>query len=133
MRTAGRLFVGIALFFGLVAVVYWFMAKEPAGTAALVFTGALGFLVAFYLLFTARRVEPLPEDDEEGEIAEGAGVQGFYSPHSWWPLAVGLGAAVIAFGLVFVMWWMIILGVVATVISVAGMLFEYYVGDFARE
>lgn len=133
MRTAGRLFMGIAFFFGLVAVVYWYMAKEPAGTAALVFTGGLGFLVAFYLLFTAKRIEPLPEDDEEGEIAEGAGPQGFFSPHSWSPLAVALGAATIALGLAFVMWWMIILGVVATVGAVAYMLFEYYVGDFARE
>ena len=39
MRTAGRLFAVIAVFFGLVAVVYWFLAREPAGTAALVFTG----------------------------------------------------------------------------------------------
>ncbi len=84
----------------LLAVVYWFLSEEPAGTAALVFTGGLGFLVAFYLLFTAKRVEPLPEDDDEGEIAEGAGAQGFYSPHSWWPLPVAGGAAVIGLGLV---------------------------------
>jgi hypothetical protein len=133
VRVAGRLFVVIAVFFGLTGAVYWFLAKEPAGTAALVFTGGLGFLVAFYLLFTAKRVEPLPEDDEEGEIAEGAGVQGFYSPHSWWPLAVGAGAATIGLGLVFVMWWLMILGVVMTVVATTGMLFEYYVKDFARE
>ena len=79
--------------------------------------GGLGFLVAFYLLFTAKRVEPLPEDDDEGDIAEGAGVQGFYSPHSWWPLPVALGAATIGIGLVYVMWWMIILGVVVTMVA----------------
>lgn len=133
MRVTGRLFAIIAVFFALIAVIYWFLAKEPAGTAALVFTGALGFLVAFYLLFTARRVEPLPEDDDEGDIAEGAGIQGFYSPHSWWPLPVGAGAAVIGFGLVFVMWWIIILGVVVTMVGVAGLLFEYYAGEFARQ
>jgi len=127
------LFGVIAAFFGLVAVIYWILAKEPAGTAALAFTGALGLLVAFYLLFTAQRIEPLPEDDEEGEIAEGAGVQGFYSPHSWWPLPVGAGAAIIGLGLVFVMWWLIILGVVVTVVATAGLLFEYYAGEFARE
>jgi hypothetical protein len=132
VRTTGRLFALLAVFFALVAAIYWFLSEEPAGTAALVFTGALGFLVAFYLLFTAKRVEPLPEDDEEGEIAEGAGVQGFYSPHSWWPLAVGAAAAVIAFGLVFVMWWLMILGVVLTVIATSGLLFEYYRRDFAR-
>jgi hypothetical protein len=133
VRVAGRLFAVIAVFFGLVSVVYWFLSEEPAGTAALVFTGALGFLVAFYLLFTAKRIEPLPEDDEEGEIAEGAGVQGFYSPHSWMPLPVAAGAAIIGLGLVFVMWWLIILGVVVTVVATAGLLFEYYAGDFARE
>ncbi|MCZ3386135.1 MAG: cytochrome c oxidase subunit 4 [Actinomycetia bacterium] len=133
MRTAGRLFALLAFFFALLAVIYWFMSKEPAGTAALVFTGGLGFLVAFYLLFTAKRVEPLPEDDEEGDIAEGAGVQGFYSPHSWWPLPVAAGAGIIAFGLAFVMWWLIILGVVVTVLATAGLLFEYYQGNFARE
>ena len=133
MRVSGRLFAIIAAFFTLIAVIYWFLAKEPAGTAALVFTGALGFLVAFYLLFTARRVEPLPEDDDEGDIAEGAGVQGFYSPHSWWPLPVGVGAAIIGFGLIFLMWWIMILGVVVTMIGVTGILFEYYAGEFARD
>jgi hypothetical protein len=133
MRVSGRLFALLAVFFALLAAVYWYLAKEPAGTAALVFTGALGFLIAFYLLFTAKRIEPLPEDDDEGDIAEGAGVQGFYSPHSWWPLPVGAGAATVGFGLVFLMWWLIILGAVITIVGVAGILFEYYVGEFARE
>jgi hypothetical protein len=133
MRVTGRLFALLAVFFGLLAAIYWWLAKEPAGTAALVFTGALGFLIAFYLLFTAKRIEPLPEDDDEGDIVEGAGVQGFYSPHSWWPLPVGAGAATVGIGLVFLMWWLIILGVVITIVGVSGILFEYYAGEFARE
>jgi len=133
MRVSGRLFALLAVFFALTAVIYWYLAKEPAGTAALVFTGALGFLVAFYLLFTARRVEPLPEDDDEGDIAESAGIQGFYSPHSWWPLPLGLGAATIGVGLVFLMWWIIIMGVVIIIVGVSGLLFEYYAGEFARD
>ena len=133
MRASGRLFGFLATFFTLLGVIYWWLAAEPAGTAALIFTGALGFLTAFYLLFTARRVEPLPEDDDEGDIAEGAGEQGFYSPHSWWPLPVGVGSALTALGLVFIMWWMIILGLVVTIVGVTGLLFEYYQGEFARE
>ena len=31
------------------------------------------------------------------------------------------------------MWWLIILGVVVTVVATAGLLFEYYAGEFARE
>lgn len=133
MRATGRLFAIIAVFFALVGAVYWWLAQEPAGSAALIFTGGLGFLIAFYFLFTAKRIEPLPEDDEEGDIAEGAGEQGFYSPHSWWPLAVGAAAMIIGLGLIFMMWWMLILGLVAVMAAVSGLLFEYYYGDFARE
>jgi hypothetical protein len=133
MRVTGRLFALLAAFFGLLAAIYWWLAKEPAGTAALVFTGALGFLIAFYLLFTAKRIDPLPEDDNEGDIVDSAGVQGFYSPHSWWPLPVGAGAAIVGLGLVFLMWWLIILGAIVTIVGVTGILFEYYAGEFARE
>jgi hypothetical protein len=31
------------------------------------------------------------------------------------------------------MWWLIILGVVVTIVGVTGILFEYYAGEFARE
>lgn len=133
MRNAGWLFGAFAAFFAFLGAIYWVLAEEPAGATALVFTAGLGFLVAFYLLFTAKRLEPLPEDDLEGDIAEGAGEQGFYSPHSWWPLPLGLGAAIVGLGLVFVMWWLILLGLVTTMFSVTGLVFEYYRGEFARE
>ena len=132
MRDSGRLFAGIAIFFALVGVVYWALADEPAGAAFLIFTGGLGFLIAFYLLFTAKRVEPLPEDDQEGELADAAGQYGFFSPHSWWPLPVGLASAMIALGLAFVAWWMILMGAALLVFSTAGLLFEYYRGEFVR-
>lgn len=122
-----------AAFFGLLGAIYWALSHEPAGSAALVFTGGLGFLIAFYFLFTANRLDPMPEDDNEGDIAEGAGEQGFYSPHSWWPLALGLGAAASALGIVFAMWWLIALGMVGTIAAATGLIFEYYRGEFARE
>lgn len=133
MRVTGWLFGGLSAFFALLGVIYWALAHEPAGTAALIFTAGLGFLIAFYLLFTAKRVEPLPEDDDEGDIAEGAGEQGFYSPHSWWPLPLGLGTAMIGLGFVFVMWWLILMGVAVTLFAVTGLVFEYYRGEFVRE
>ena len=133
MRVTGRLFAWLAVFFVLLGAVYWFLGHEPAGTAALEFTGALGFLVAFYLLFTARRIEPVPEDDDDGEISDGAGEQGFYSPYSWWPLVLGLGTAVTGLGVAFLMWWLILLGGLTIMFAVTGMLFEYYRGEFVRE
>jgi hypothetical protein len=133
VRVTGRLFGGIAAFFGLIGAVYWVVAKEPAGTAALVFTGALGFLVAFYFLFTASRVEPLPEDEQESDVGDYAGEYGFFSPHSWWPLPIAVGSGLTALGLCFVSWWLILLGVAVVVAGTVGLLFEYYVGEFARD
>jgi uncharacterized membrane protein len=109
------------------------LAKEPAGTAALIFTAGLAFLVAFYFLFTAERVEPLPEDEQEASVEDYAGEYGFFSPHSWWPLPIAVGAGTIALSLCFVSWWLILLGVVVTVFGAVGLLFEYQSGEFARD
>lgn len=133
MRVVGRLFVGLAAFFALVGVVYWVLSGESAGSAALVFTAGLAFLVAFYFLFTAERVEPLPEDEQDAVVEDYAGEYGFFSPHSWWPLPIAVGAGMIALSLCFVSWWLILLGVVVTVFGSVGLLFEYQSGEFARD
>ena len=41
-------------------------------------------------------------------------------------------AAVTALGLVYLAWWMILLGVVVLMAGVTGLLFEYYRGEFVR-
>ncbi len=121
------LFAAAAAFYTAITVVYWIMAKEPAGTAALALTSGLAMLVGFYLWFTARHIDPRPEDQNDAEIEEGAGPYGFFSPHSWWPLPVGASAAVVALGMVFG-WWLVFGGVLGLVLSVIGLVFEYY-GD----
>ncbi len=127
MRLEWMLFAAAAGFYTAITVVYWFMAKEPAGTAALALTSGLAMLVGFYLWFTARHIDPRPEDQNDAEIEEGAGPYGFFSPHSWWPLPVGASAAVVALGMVFG-WWLVFGGVLGLVLSVIGLVFEYY-GD----
>jgi hypothetical protein len=101
MKIEGWLFMSGTAFFALIAAIYWLLAEEPAGTTALALTAGLAFLVGFYLLFTARRIDPRPEDRVDAEIEEAAGDLGFFSPHSWWPLPTAAGAAVTALGLVF--------------------------------
>ena len=80
MKVEGLLFAGLAVFFGIVAAAYWVLSREPAGTAALVLSGGLGFIVGYYLLFTSRRIDPRPEDDLEANVSDGAGDMGFFSP-----------------------------------------------------
>jgi hypothetical protein len=131
MRTEGYIFVVLAVFFAIITPVYWYMSYDPTGTTALALSFGLAFLVAFYLLFTARRMAPRPEDRRDSEIEDGAGEYGFFSPHSWWPLACASAAAVVFLGLVFG-WWLFIIGAVFGVIAVLGMVFEYYSGDHAH-
>ena len=128
MKIEGWLFASGFFFFSIAAVIYGVLAEEPVGTVALAFTAGLAFLVGYYLLFTARRIDPRPEDSLVAEIEEGAGELGFYSPHSWWPLPVAFFAAVTFVGLV-IGWWLFLIGAIGAGLSVIGLVFEYYRGE----
>jgi hypothetical protein len=131
VKIEGLIFAGLTAFFALVAVVYWFVAYEAVGTTALALTAGLSFLIGFYVLFTGRRIGLRPEDDLDAEVADGAGEYGHFAPTSIWPLPLGLSAAATALGLV-VGWWLFILGVVALMMSIIGLVFENYRGDYVE-
>ena len=128
MKVEGWLFAAGFFFFAIAAVIYGLLAEEPVGTVALAFTAGLAFLVGYYLLFTARRIDPRPEDSKTAEIVDGAGELGVYSPHSGWPLAVAAAAAISFLG-VAVGWWLFIIGAGVSVLAVIGLVFEYYRGE----
>ena len=125
------MFLGCAIFFGVADGFYWTLSKDPTGGTALALAVGLAFLTGFYVLFTGRRLPRRPEDDTEGDIEEGTGEVGFFSPHSWWPLFVGLAGALAAIG-VAIGWWLFLIGALALVLSVIGFVFEYYRGHFAH-
>lgn len=131
MRMEGVIFTILTVFFIIVTPIYWYLSHDPTGTTALVLTFGLSALVSFYLLYTSRKVYPRPEDRLDGEIEEMAGEYGFFSPHSWWPLACAGSAAVVVLGLVFA-WWLFIIGVAMGAMAVVGLIFEYYRGEFAH-
>ena len=120
-----------AVFYAFVAGVYWYFSRDVVGTTALALTGALAFLVAFYSLYTAKRVYPRPEDRLDAEVDEADPEYGFFSPNSWWPLVLGFSTMVIVFGLIFAV-WLIVLGVFILLIALIGWMFEYYRGAFAH-
>ncbi len=132
MKVEAYLFLGCAAFFGGSDLVYWYFSHDPTGTTALALAVCLAFLSGFYLLFTGRRLPTIrPEDNPQGEVDEGVGELGFFSPHSWWPLFVGVAAAVAALGMA-IGWWLFLIGALATLLSVVGFVFEYYRGDYAH-
>ncbi|HEX4259353.1 MAG TPA: cytochrome c oxidase subunit 4 [Streptosporangiaceae bacterium] len=131
MKVEGWLFLGCATFFGGADIIYWYYSKDPTGTAALAFAVGLAILTGFYVLFTGRRLPVRPEDDHQGEIEQGTGEIGFFSPHSWWPLFVGFSCAVLAFGFA-IGWWLFLIGALMTMFTAIGFVFEYYRGHYAH-
>ncbi|MCK9793323.1 cytochrome c oxidase subunit 4 [Isoptericola sp. 4D.3] len=133
MKIEIKLFLFLAPFFVVVGVVYGLLSdfSEPVGYLGLPLVGALMAMVGAYLALTARRIDARPEDDEEGEIEQGAGDQGVYSPWSWWPLAIAAAAAVAFLGLA-VGWWVVYIGFALGVIGLVGWVFEFSRGQHAH-
>lgn len=131
MRIEGGLFGLGFVFYTLLAGVYWYFSRDEIGTTALALTGGMAFLISFYALYTSKRVYPRPEDRLDAEMDEADPEYGFYSPHSWWPLAVAVSTVIVVLGLIFAV-WLIVLGVAALVLGLVGLLFEYYRGEFAH-
>jgi hypothetical protein len=125
MKTSWILFVGLAIFYAILTVVYWQLGGEAVGITAIALSAGLALIVGFYLWFTDRRLgNLLPEDNQQGEIADSAGEIGFFSPHSWWPLPVALSASALALGLI-IGWWLVLLALGALIVSIMGMVLEY--------
>jgi hypothetical protein len=131
MKVEGWLFLGCGVFLAGADIIYWYTSKEVTGTTALALSVTLCLLAGFYLMFTGRRLPLRPEDNTEAEISDGTGEIGFFSPHSWWPLWVGLSGAVVAVGFA-IGWWLVLIGVVALIFTSIGLVFEYYRGHFAH-
>ena len=125
MKVSWQLFIGLALFYVLMTIIYWQVGGEAVGIGGMALAAGLAGMVGFYVWFTQKRIGAiLPEDNLQGEIADGAGDLGFYSPHSWWPLPVGLSACALSLSLV-IGWWLSLISLGALVVSIIGMVTEY--------
>jgi hypothetical protein len=131
MSLEGKLFGGVAAFFLPVTLVYWFTSKDPTGTTALALAFGLSSLISIYLLYTASRIDPRPEDNPHADVSDGAGDIGFFSPHSWWPITAAGGAAFAFLGVAIGL-WMVLFALPFILLGVFGFVFEYYRGENAR-
>ncbi|WP_219416127.1 cytochrome c oxidase subunit 4 [Pseudonocardia nigra] len=127
MKVESRIFEIVTAFFFLAAIVYTVLAREPVGIAALFLTGGLSLIIGTYFRFVSRRLEARPEDNPEAEISDGAGEVGFFSPGSYWPLAVAASAAFVGVALAFFYVPMLVIGVIVLLIAVGGLVFEYHI------
>ena len=119
------LFVGLATFYAIITVVYWYVGGEAVGITAIGLSGGLAALIGFYLWFTDKRLgNVLPEDNATAEISDSAGELGFYSPHSWWPLPLAFCMVLAGLGLL-IGWRLTIIAVGGLLISILGFVLEY--------
>ena len=93
LRVQWQLFIGVAGFIALLAVVYWFVSYEDAGTTMLALSCGLALLFGGWLYLQDRRSAPgsATSDDAHREYLPASSV---------WPLGVGIGAALTLNGLV---------------------------------
>ncbi len=127
MKIESTFLIGVGIFFGCVALIYWFLSYEDGGFTMLLGTCALGFLPGSYYFYWHRRfrghkyffwgktervVGTRPEDLPDATIADGAGVISSFPGSSVWPFTLGMGAFVLLLSFVFGVWLAMIGGAI---------------------
>ncbi|AND16287.1 cytochrome c oxidase subunit 4 [Rathayibacter tritici] len=138
MRANVNLFWLLAGFFLVADVTYivWSLLDtgqvEWVGAVAIGLSAVLGAFIAFYVgrVHQAQGAE-LPEDRLDADIDDGDPELGFFSPWSWWPLILG-GSAALGFLGLAVGFWITYIAVGLFLVAIAGWVYEYYRGYFAR-
>ncbi|NYJ75057.1 cytochrome c oxidase subunit 4 [Allobranchiibius huperziae] len=132
MKVEYKLFTILFSFSAIMGVIYGIFTHwhEPVGVVGLFLTGGLCLMIAFFLWVTGRKIDLRPDDNPDALISDVEGDFGFFSPHSWWPLFLGLSGAIVFLGLA-VGWWMVIIGLPLLALSAIGWVFEYFRGDEA--
>ncbi|MHA2789387.1 aa3-type cytochrome oxidase subunit IV [Corynebacterium sp. S7] len=136
MGPTSKLFYGLAAFLAVIAIVYalgtswisddsYLYGFEWAGGVAIILATVLALMIGGYLHFTERRMDVVPEDWEEAEVEDGAGVLGFFSPSSIWPFAMAASIFVLGAGIAFWQLWMVVLGAVFLIGSVTMLNLQY--------
>lgn len=136
MGAGAKVFYAIGVFLTIMAVFYAFATNfvgddaylqgyEWAGGVALILASAFSFMLGGYLSFTESRSDVLPEDWEEAEVEDGAGVLGFFSPGSIWPLAMTGGICLMAFGIAFWQLWLLAVGAVILIWATTKLNLQY--------
>ncbi|MBK0421384.1 cytochrome c oxidase subunit 4 [Leucobacter sp. CSA2] len=140
MKSNIVIFSILTAYFTLLAAVYtvWNIIEhgrpEYAGSVTILLSAGLTGFIAFYLMLVQRKQGGvLTEDLQESDIDDGDPELGEFSPWSWWPLFLALGASLVILGLcVGFMFWLSFLSAPLVLIGVVGWVYEYYRGNFAR-
>jgi len=104
MRIEALFMLGIAVFFGIVGIVYWFTSYEDAGFLMLIGTTGLGLLPGGYYYWWSRHMKVRSEDDPDATMEDSSGTIDSFPGSSIWPFILGMGAFMTALSFVFGIW-----------------------------
>jgi len=104
MRVSGLFLTVIGIFFGIIALFYWFTSYEDAGFLMLIGSALLGLLPGGYYLWWSSRMRPLEGDVPDAEVSDGAGVIDAFPGSSIWPFLLGMAALFATLTFIFGLW-----------------------------
>jgi len=104
MKVNGTFLAIIGVFFGIIAIVYWFTAYEDAGFLMLIGSALLGLMPGGYYLWWSMRMRPLDGDVADASISDGAGVIDSFPGSSIWPFLLGMAALFATLTFIFGLW-----------------------------
>lgn len=138
MRATAKIFWILAVFFLIVSIAYAFvtgryepMGIETVGFPALLALTGLSVMIAMALSLTIKKNDLGASDELDGEVSDGAGVQGSFSPYSWAPLWASVGGALCFLG-VAAGWWIFAFGVIFSIYGILTWVMEFSVGQHAH-
>lgn len=121
MKIEGLFLLGVGVFFGGVALSYWFLSYEDGGGMMLLGATLLGLVPGAFYFYWHRRflgyrfffwgkldrvVGERPEDRRDATIEQGAGVISSFPGSSVWPLMLGTGAFLLVMTFIFGVWFL---------------------------
>lgn len=134
MQTEGKILLPVAIFFLIATVAYIFYGRvdgelEWVGIAVLSLSFVMTMIIWASFWIHGRTLDARPEDDLDGEIADGAGELGFFPPSSIWPFWCAIMASTIFLGIILG-WWISLLGAGLGIWAVSGWCYQYYRGSY---
>ncbi len=138
MKFNARLMWFLTAFYTVAAAGYmiWYANStaggfEPIASAAIAMLAVMSAFLAFYLQMTDKRQGLAPEDREDARVEDADFEVGYFAPWSWWPLFLGLFAAV-CFAALAVGWWLFFIGLPLAIVALIGFVFERSRGQNAH-
>lgn len=143
MKSNVVMFWILTAYFVLLTAVYFFWNLiatnriEWVGTVALLLSGALSGMIAFYLMLVQRKQGGvLVEDRLDSDIDDGDPEIGEFAPWSWWPVSLAGSLTLIGVGFAtgnLESWfWLALFALPLVAVAIVGWTYEHYRGNFAR-